>query len=843
MESLTFSLQALLVRHESYMASAEAERSHLSASIAELESEKKSLEARNTSLIEENRSLLDQLEDLNGALGRSEASVESLAATLLDTQREVQRLTVLAGRTEDLERQMEWLEGEYESLEGSLEDKDEVEKTAVQRWRNAEQVIAGLYDQVERIEREAREERERHEEVVGRMERTRAVERELDSAAGRLKGAAAFKTVAEGNGPSVVSHFVKDILQDNANLQLGIAELRDMLQNANEEVERLREQVVFHQPVDVREDEVTTPNLQRELQKEFGLDLPQTQPQPQPAAVHVHHHYHAPETTVKPKRPAERRVKRKRNVVSPGVFTSSSSRTPSSNSAVTPSYALASATLSQTSASIPQQSQPHRWSMQSNQSYLSGSSSPYPNSNRTSSVFDRVCSDAGMESSRPTSPESSGPVSPEMAPLSRKEMQKAFGRNSSLPNSLPQADSRRDSGNMQLSNYIPEEDIAEMDLTASQQTIIPQEPEDSPVPDTESQNIHDINAPDALQRSTDDAALNTTTISADIYRPSLHRRAASHESLLSVSGMDIHTLKSRPSQVLVVGGGLSSRFAALAATSASATVSAATATAARPTSGLRRGDSKTVLASVAGGQRCSSDGSATGLAQTQAPVKKKGSEGSLGGWVGGWVRGKWGYAPPPSPSPSPSPSAARISRASCSSRPPARPPALARQSSSSSTASPSTSTAQRAKRPTLVSASTSASTTVTIITEEEADDGGGEVNDNDFDPTPPPQAKESKKRPMGLPSPPLFLPSSKPPKPLHAKKDDDGDDKPSRILDAEATPVPQVMQAPRLRTPGINQKGWVLGFGPEPPTPARVEVDVEGRGVDWEGLREGLLEG
>ncbi|KAK3100820.1 hypothetical protein LTR53_018968, partial [Teratosphaeriaceae sp. CCFEE 6253] len=33
------------------------------------------------------------------------------------------------------------------------------------------------------------------------------------------------------------------------------------------------------------------------------------------------------------------------------------------------------------------------------------------------------------------------------------------------------------------------------------------------------------------------------------YRPTL-RRAASHESLMSVSGMDIHTLKTRPSQLL-----------------------------------------------------------------------------------------------------------------------------------------------------------------------------------------------------------------------------------------------------------------------------------------------------
>jgi len=700
MESLTFSLQALLVRHESYVASAEAERSHLSASIADLESEKRELAARNTCLVDENRGLLDQLEGLNGALGQSEAGVESLTATLQSTQRELQRLTVLAGRTEDLERQMEWLEGEYESLKIGFDDKDEEERTAVQRWKNAEQVIAGLHDQVERIEREAREERERHEELVGRMERTRAVEKELDSAAGRLKGAAALKTT-EGNGPSVVSHFVKDILQDNADLRLGIVELRDMLHGSNEEVERLREQVLFHQPVEVLEDDATTPNLHRELQKELSLEMPQTQPQSQPAAVHVHHHYHAPEASVKPKRPAERRVKRKRNAVAPGVFASSNSRTSSFSSAVAPPYASASTILSQTAVSIPQQPQPHRWSMQSNQSYFSGSSSPYPSSNRASSVFDRVFSDGGIESSRPTSPESSGPASPEMAPLSRRDLQKALGRNSSLPNNLPQADRRRDRGDMEISTYIAEEDIAEIDLAASQRTIIPEEPEDSPSPDTKPQLSHDHSTPHAPRTSIDDTSLTTTTISADIYRPSLLRSAASHESLLSISGMDIHTLKTRPSQVLVIGssgsGSLSSRFTApssLAAASASATVSATTATAARPTAMLRRGDSKIVLASVAGGQRCSSDGCGVGQA---APLKKKGSEGVLGGWMGGWVRGKWGYAPVPSLSPSGS-SAGLVSR-------PAPPPMLSRQSSSpsaSQSSSSSTSSAQRARRPILV---------------------------------------------------------------------------------------------------------------------------------------------
>jgi len=75
---------------------------------------------------------------------------------------------------------------------------------------------------------------------------------------------------------------------------------------------------------------------------------------------------------------------------------------------------------------------------------------------------------------------------------------------------------------------------------------------------------------------------------------------------------------------------------------------------------------------------------------------------------------------------------------------------------------------------------------------------------------------------MGLPSPPLL--------PQREAKQDNF----PRILDPEAG----VMQAPRLRTPGINQKGWVRGLGPEPRTPARVVVG--GEGVDWVGLREGL---
>ncbi len=80
--SLTFSLQALLVRHEAYMAEAEEERSKLIANVNKLEAENKHLEATNTRIIEENRGLLNQLEDINDTVTESNAQVQTLTTTL-----------------------------------------------------------------------------------------------------------------------------------------------------------------------------------------------------------------------------------------------------------------------------------------------------------------------------------------------------------------------------------------------------------------------------------------------------------------------------------------------------------------------------------------------------------------------------------------------------------------------------------------------------------------------------------------------------------------------------------------------------------------------------------------
>jgi chromosome segregation ATPase len=250
---LTFALQALLVRHEAYVADSERERKQMIATIEKLEQEKLDLEAKNAQTIKANRDLLDRLEHLNDAVASSDAHIQALSDTLRSTEDEIERLSALAARTQLLEQQLMDLEKEQLQLQSNLDAKLVDERTAIQRWKTAERTIGDLQDQIDRIEKEAREERERHVEVVARMERRMAVEGELNTAAGRLKAKAGH----EKAGTNVVSHFVKDILLDNANLQHGILELREMLLNSNEEVERLRDQLKVHQPVSSGGEELT----------------------------------------------------------------------------------------------------------------------------------------------------------------------------------------------------------------------------------------------------------------------------------------------------------------------------------------------------------------------------------------------------------------------------------------------------------------------------------------------------------------------------------------------------------------------------------------------------------
>jgi hypothetical protein len=600
-KTLTFSLQALLVRHEAYMVDAERDRLDLSAKIEQLETDKKELEEANSKTIEENRGLLNQLEVLNNTVSESESHIKSLEATLQSTHQELRRLEGLAARTQDLDIQLAALEQEQVVLQNTLVKTQAEERSVIQRWKTAERGLCALQDQLERIEREAREERERHIEVLGRMERQRAVERELDTAAGRLKGAAALTAGNSKNGSSVVSHFVKDILQDNANLQLGIVELREMLMNSNEEVQTLRDQLMIHQPMN---EDAGTSSSQATLQAELA-----SKDEPEPKVIsqelHIHHHFHSS------KKEEIRRTKKKRTPINTAVFVP-----PRSSQYPGPPIRggeTASTILSQTSVTIPTPATPNsRWSVQSAQlSDFAPSSVPSSPQSiyRSGALFDRGFD---IDSSRPTSPGSSiDPMSPQFQPSRH----------------------RKRGSEVSTRSFIP---------PMSFQTHVIREEADNDV--EEIQDLQTNTVPSLDEGTTPSESSNPTEPVEErqdewstSFQPTLHR-STSHESILSVSGLDIHTLKSRPSQLTITGRGLQPRpsLGSPSSTLSLSTLTSSSTVVARPTLSRQGHNSSAYLRSNI---------EAVSSSDTHSINSSGSNEESIGKKVGGWVFGRWGMTP------------------------------------------------------------------------------------------------------------------------------------------------------------------------------------------------------
>ncbi|KAL7623492.1 hypothetical protein AAE478_007174 [Parahypoxylon ruwenzoriense] len=509
--------QALLARHEAYMADAERDRCELTARIEQLEMDNKELEARNAKTIEENRNLLDQLEALNTTIVDSEGRIKSLEATLLSSQQSVRRLEGETARAAALERQLLALEQEQAELQSHLSLSREEARSAVSRWKRAERGINDLQEQLERIEKEAREEREHHVEMMSRIERQREMEKELNTAAGRLKGAAAAKSLDRGNtterGSSVVSHFVRDLLQDNANLQCGIAELREMLMNSNDEIQALRDQLMYHQPLDDSQVKAMS-TLRAELEP---LSSPEEKPPNVPQEVHIHHHYHLEKSKQEAKKP-----RKKRQGFAPGIFTPPIGSSPSTPPNPTRSSLLSHAHRDSLLSNC--------WSTYSEQpSEFAPSSVPSsPQSNNRSSLFDNVMD------SFPGSPTTSvDPMSPSWHASHQKQLSNT-SRHFQLPTNLVLIQSTP-TRTQAIIEETDSEDIPP-DLTSTA--------DDSTVDDvTSSEHQETVN--DGLSIMVDDTD--------DHQMPSGRvRRVLSHESIISLSGgLDIHTLKSRPSQLTI----------------------------------------------------------------------------------------------------------------------------------------------------------------------------------------------------------------------------------------------------------------------------------------------------
>ncbi|KAM0333966.1 hypothetical protein ACHAQA_000984 [Verticillium albo-atrum] len=512
--------QALLARHEAYMADAERDRLELTARIEQLETDKRELQAENARTVEENRALLDQLETLNNSVNSSDTRIHSLEATLLSSQQAVRRLEGAAVRAAELERHVALLEREQMQLQNTLISTESESRSALNRWKKAERGISELQEQLERMEKEAKDERERHVEAMGRVERQREMEKELNTAAGRLKGAAAAKSLDKGkNGSSVVSHFVRDLLQDNANLQLGMAELREMLTNSNDEIQALRDQLMYHQPM-IEGETSTTSTLRAEMEP-LQMEDPVTTARLS-QELHIHHHYHvAPKGETK-------KPKKRRAGLTPGIFTppsgASTPVTPLRNhpwrlsSPAAPTTSTHGHRDSTSSLAAPPS---NRWSMFSEQpsefAASSVPSSPQSTSHRYS-MFDKF-----PDSDMPASPTTSvDPTSPILRATHLKRPSEASTRSISMPTKLL--------------------------IAPPTPTLEVTHHHSGPEPIREESHEDDTDVEDVPEIVTTEEEYSFST-DEELPQRRLHR-VISHESIMSLAGgLDIHTLKVRPSQL------------------------------------------------------------------------------------------------------------------------------------------------------------------------------------------------------------------------------------------------------------------------------------------------------
>jgi hypothetical protein len=564
--SLTFTLQTLLARHEAYMASAERDRLELTTRIEQLEHDNTQLEAKNKSVTDENHTLRDELDQVNDTVKDAETKIGLLEATLLDSQREVRRLENATDRAASLERQIALLEEEQVVLRTTIARTEEEARTTMYRWRQAEKGLSDLQEQLERMEKESREERERHVEVIGRMERQRAMEKELNTAAGRLKGAAAAKSMTDSrNSGNVVSHFVRDLLQDNANLQVGMAELREMLLSSNDEIQMLREQLMYHQPA--ASEETSPPTT---LQAELAQKEPPTPPQPPRVSqeLHVHHHYHVTH------KPETRKPRKRRQGLAPGVFTPPQFSAPASpimSSARFQRGTLAGPLLSPG----PNQPSPStaRWSLQSgDQSEFAPSSAPSsPRSTNRDSVFDRV---PGLPS--PASPTTSvDPTSPSWRSAHRKKVSE-FSLRSIAETAMLPADTAHTPGYPQRPHPLTRFMMSDQSTAT---LASPYTTDD--VPRITSPSLTGYTDYDSATDTGVEEALSPTSSQFDSgaeQRPRRLRRVVSHESIMSLSnGLDIHTLKARPSQLSLKPLGLTAAGTNISAVTAQPTLTSGSA--------------------------------------------------------------------------------------------------------------------------------------------------------------------------------------------------------------------------------------------------------------------------
>lgn len=229
---LTFSLQQLLLHHESYVISARREHDSMSARIAQLEAENARLHAENVAVLGENKELAEQVSELNDAVIQSDKTIYTLQSTLDTTHHELERLRKLAARADDLDAELSALELDKLTLQDALASTTAEHHDADRKWSSSQRALAALQAQLEIVELDAAEERRRHTALAKRCD-AHAAERhtlEQHQRAARARDRA-------------VSDAVRDLVAETAKVRHQNAALQRDLAGERAHVERLRREL------------------------------------------------------------------------------------------------------------------------------------------------------------------------------------------------------------------------------------------------------------------------------------------------------------------------------------------------------------------------------------------------------------------------------------------------------------------------------------------------------------------------------------------------------------------------------------------------------------------------
>jgi hypothetical protein len=191
--------------------------------------------------------------------------------------------------------------------------------------------------------------------------------------------------------------------------------------------------------------------------------------------------------------------------------------------------------------------------------------------------------------------------------------------------------------NSGVGNTVEEDGIDPLDISAPTESARKSETEGNcskchqPDHESESEMLHGLDGPGQEPQH-----------EQQLIQPSL-RRSNSHESLVSISGMDIHIPKNRSSQIFALGRGFSSTTIPTCRTLPSSRPLASIVEVNASSSNLRSASDSASVSSISMLSGLAASGSS--LSPQSSANAKDEWQGGLGRLVGDWVRGKWGIAP------------------------------------------------------------------------------------------------------------------------------------------------------------------------------------------------------